>query len=56
VFDGLNDEVDSFLFSDHALYEQPLPTVFSNIDVSLDEDLESCKWDVDSFFTDDTFQ
>ncbi|KAK8464622.1 hypothetical protein PHAVU_010G035200 [Phaseolus vulgaris] len=56
VFDGLKDEVDSFLFSDHALYyDQPLPTMFSDVDVSLDEDLESCKWDVDSYFTDDPF-
>ncbi|KAK7382766.1 hypothetical protein VNO80_01825 [Phaseolus coccineus] len=55
VFDGLKDEVDSFLFSDHALYDQPLPTMFSDVDVSLDEDLESCKWDVDSYFTDDAF-
>jgi len=56
VFDGLNDEVDSFLFSDHALCDQPLPTMFSDVDVSLDEDLESCKWDVDSYFNDDAFQ
>ncbi|BAT96952.1 hypothetical protein VIGAN_09028400 [Vigna angularis var. angularis] len=56
VFDGLNYEVDSLLFSDHALCEQPLPTTLSNVDVSLDEDLESCKWDVDSFFSDEAFE
>ncbi|CAJ1948755.1 unnamed protein product [Sphenostylis stenocarpa] len=56
VFNGLNDEVDGFLFSDHAFFDQPLPTLFSDVDVSLDEDLESCKWDVDNYFTDDALQ
>ncbi|TKY68776.1 Ethylene-responsive transcription factor CRF4 [Spatholobus suberectus] len=54
VFKGLTGD-DGRLFSDHdALYE-PLPMMSSNVDVPfrLDEDLESCKWDVDYYFGDD---
>lgn len=59
VFNGLTTDVycdDGFLFSNEALCDQPLPTTFCNvdcIDIPLDEDLESCKWDVDNYFSDD---
>ncbi|KAK7386230.1 hypothetical protein VNO78_26294 [Psophocarpus tetragonolobus] len=60
VFHGLNglNEGDdsSFLLSNQEIYDQPLPTSLCNVDcvdVMLDENLESCKWDVDNYFSDD---
>ncbi|XP_020206265.1 pathogenesis-related genes transcriptional activator PTI6 [Cajanus cajan] len=54
-----NDNDDNFLFQDRVFYEEPLPMMFSNVDcvdVPLYEDFESCKWDLDNYFTDPLLQ
>ncbi|KAL2319335.1 hypothetical protein Fmac_028304 [Flemingia macrophylla] len=61
AFQGFTDNAKdhSFLFQDPVFYQDPLPMMFSNVDcdyVSLCQDFESCKWDLDNYFTDPLLQ
>lgn len=57
MFKGLTEYDHGFSSSDHDTLYEPLPMMFSKVvdcvDVPLDDDFESCKWEVDNYFTDD---